>query len=200
MTIFKSIIKYIPFTLKALTIAFLAILVPIVVINIAEYFQPKTIFIDNIEITAPKGTRLLYAYVDHEDIQTPFSSFLFQNTYQYTFPELWGAMFLFQAISRNSDTRLLHLEISVDTSAKTANEAEDNFRKYIVSHEKKEEYKKIESKECFGYTERDKKVLYTAHVFHNKEVVNILISSDSIFEIRKALHQFCTDIPIEGKK
>ena len=46
--------------------------------------------------------------------------------------------------------------------------------------------------------EQDKKVLYTAHVFLNKEVVNILISSDSVSEIRKALHQFCTDIPIEG--
>lgn len=198
MNILKSITKYIPFTLKAFIIIFITMVLPTVAIYAMKYFQPKKIYIDNIEIVAPEDTRLYAASVDYEDIQKPYSSILFQNTYQYTFPELSGSMFWFHAISRNSDTVLLHLDIDVDTCAKTDNEAEDNFRKFIQLHEKNNEYDKyrnIESKECFGYFGESKKDISTAHVFYRKENVKISISSDNSNEIQKVLHQFCTDIP-----
>ena len=201
MNILKSITKYIPFTLKAFTIIiFITMVLPIVVIYAMEYFQPKKIFIDDIEIVAPEGTRLYSASVDHDDIQKPYSSFLFQNTYQYTFPELSGAMFWFHAISRDSNTRALHLHIGVDTCAKTDHESEDNFREYIQYHEKKKEYDKyykIETKECFGYFEETKKDINTAHIFHRKKKVTMTTFSENNNEIQKVLHQFCTDIPKE---
>jgi len=199
MNITKSISKYIPFTLKALSISiFVIIILPIVILYTMKYFQPEKIFIDNIEIVAPKDTRLYSASVDHEDIQKPYSPLLFQNTYQYTFPELSGARFWFFAISRNPDTVLFHLDIDVDTCAKTDDEAEDNFRKFIQLYEKNNEYdkyRKIESKECFGYFGESKKDISKAHVFYRKKNVKISISSGNSDEIQKVLHQFCTDIP-----
>lgn len=201
MNILKNIIKYIPFTLKSLTIIIVITMVlPTVVIYAMEYFQPKKIYIDDIEIVAPEGTRLYAASVDHEDIQKPYSSFLFQNTYQYTFPELSYAMFWFHAINSKANTRALHLHIDVDTCAKTDHESEDNFKKYIQFHEEKKEYEtynKIETKECFGYFEETNKDINTAHVFHRNKNVTISILSENSHEIQKVLRQLCTDLPKE---
>jgi len=198
MTISKSIIKYIPFTLKALAIIILiTIVLPIVTINTMEYFQPKKIFIDKIEIAAPKGTRLYSASVDREEIQMPYSSFLFQNTYHYNFPELSGAMFWFHAISDNANTRALHLYINVETCDKTDVEVEDNFRKYVLAKENDKGYRKIESKECFGFSEGKGKEIDTVSIFHREKRVSISILSDNSREIQKVLYQFCTDIPKE---
>lgn len=200
MTILKNFTKHTPLIIKTLIIVFIILILPKIVINAMEYFRPEKIFIDGIEITAPKGTRLYSASVDRDEIQKPYSSLLFQNTYHFPLPELSESMFSFQAISRDAKTRVLNLHISIDTNAITDSEAEDNFKKYILNHKKKKkykEYREIDKKECLGFIEKNDNEPNVGYIFHRKKHVTISALSYNNDEIEKILNQFCMDVARE---
>jgi hypothetical protein len=164
------------------------------------YLQPKKIFIDDIEIEAPSGMRLYSARIDHEEMQSPYSSLFFQNTYHFPLPELSRGSFWFHAINSNAKANALHLYVSVDNCAKNSDEAEDNARKFILHHKEKKGYtdfKEIKSKECFGFVEKLEKDSDTGFIFHRKKLITISAHSYSSYEIEKILRQFCTDLPKE---
>ena len=119
--------------IKYFSLLLMAIILPIFVIYTMGYLQPKKIFIDDIEIEAPSGMRLYSARVDHEEMQSPYSSLFFKNTYYFPLPDLSKGSFWFHAINSDAKANALHLSVSVDNCAKTDDEAENNAREFMKS-------------------------------------------------------------------
>ena len=193
----KTIKKHLPFTLKALIIIPLIVLIaPRLIIGTIKYFQPKTIYIGKVKIEAPEGVRLSSAWSKDKNFQEPYYPALLKNTYNYSFPKNEMLSFYFQSIGYGSEVKVLDIYINSEYEEEK-DVTKENFKKwmeYIKNNPDDNLIRRedIESKECFGY--REEGLHYSATIFRRKTKTQISIFSDNYIAISNALHQFCPGI------